>query len=78
MTLIENSVLISPGSDHFVRAWSLTSGDLLWQKTVPGLPVNPIRVRYAFNLQQDQYSRGFDHFGLFVSHSSDITFWTRD
>ena len=80
MTLVENSVLISPGSDHFVRAWSLSSGALLWQKTVPGLPVNPIRVRYLHAQKQNptQTCSGLDYVGFYVSHGSDISFWSRE
>jgi hypothetical protein len=80
-TMVANSVLISPGSDNFLRAWSLSSGSLLWQKAMPDSN-HPMTCKYFCNVPKSELSSPLsenhrDSYGLLVSHGPDLSYWSR-
>ena len=75
---VQETIVLSPGSDSFVRAWNIWTGKLIWQRAVPGnsYQENTI-VKFISDFSKDSNLSKLDSIGFFVSHSSDITYWGR-
>ena len=66
--IFKNSIIISPGSDNFIRGWSLLTGALLWQKLMsPAVYAAPCQLSLNKSLESD---------GFFTCQSDEVSLWS--
>lgn len=66
--IFNNNILISPGSDNFIRGWSLSTGTLLWQKLMsPAIHAAPCQLSLYKSLENT---------GFFTCQSDEVSFWS--
>ncbi len=70
--ILSQTVLISPGSDQFIRGWSIKSGQLLWQKAVKQQQNTPIYVQ----ILQDKFNHSSPA-GLLLTQDENLSFWSK-
>lgn len=65
--VFNNNILISPGSDNFIRGWSISTGALLWQKLLsPAIHAAPCHL---------SLNTSFENHGFFTCQAEEVSSW---
>lgn len=66
--VFDNNIVISPGSDNFIRGWSVSTGALLWQKLLsPAIHAAPCQL---------SLTNSIDNHRFFTCQSDEVSLWT--